>query len=127
VRPNYAPCGKSSSTDIWAADGFTFPTNFAYCVNGWEYIAQNDGNFVIYNSAGRAVWATGTNRGFAMRDVIQTDGNFVIYNGWTKLWASNTPGYANATLCMQTDGNLVVYAYGGSHSCSGPAPWASHT
>ena len=124
VRPDYAPCGKSSGTDLWAADTFTFPTNYAYCVGNYEFIAQGDGNFVIYNSAGNTVWASGTNRGFGMKDIIQMDGNFVIYNGGVALWATNTAGYSNATLCMQVDGNLVVYAYGGSHICKGPVLWA---
>jgi hypothetical protein len=80
---------------------------------------QTDGNLVLYNSAGRAIWATnlggrhlklhddgclaevdysgnwvwsvGCNRG-GDHLVVQSDGNLVLYAGGTAVWASNTVG-----------------------------------
>lgn len=39
-------------TVCWASNTFNQPGNHATC--------QNDGNFVVYNPAGRAVWASNT-------------------------------------------------------------------
>lgn len=67
--------------------------------NGWyKSLMQADGNFVTYNKAGVAVWATNTNYGDGnYRLVMQTDGNLVIYNGSSAIWASNTVGRAVPT------------------------------
>lgn len=74
---------------------------------------QNDGNLVLYNSAGQAIWATGT-RGAGNVLVSQTDGNIVLYaNNGVPLWATGTRGFGNV-FAVQSDGNLVVYANNGS-------------
>ncbi|MGN6445563.1 hypothetical protein [Amnibacterium sp.] len=46
---------------------------------GSQTVMQPDGNLVQYTSAHRAVWATGTNRSGAASAVMQSDGNFVLY------------------------------------------------
>jgi aqualysin 1 len=54
-------------------------------------IMQTDGNFVVYNSAGAAVWASGTggNPGAFLR--VQSDGNVVVYSGSGRaLWSTGT-------------------------------------
>ena len=57
-------------------------------------VMQADGNFVVYDAAGRAAWASNTpgNPGASLH--VQNDGNVVIYaiNG-TPLWATGTAGH----------------------------------
>jgi len=71
---------------------------------------QADGNLVIYDSSGRAQWATAT---FVPDSYlrVQPDGNVVIYDSEDgfPLWTAGiySPG---ATLEMQDDGNLVLYS-----------------
>jgi hypothetical protein len=50
---------------------------------------QADGNLVIYNSAGKALWTSGTggHRGSAYTLYLQNDSNLVIYGPTSVLWA----------------------------------------
>jgi hypothetical protein len=54
---------------------------------GSTAITQTDGNFVLYDTNGNALWASNT----AGHPGVQTDGNLVVYdtNG-NPLWPSNT-------------------------------------
>lgn len=64
---------------------------------------QGDGNFVVYTSAGKALWSTNTIGSGADWAVMQEDGNFVLYNKsqGRAIWSSNTaynkPAYAAIT------------------------------
>ena len=82
---------------------------------------QVDGNLVIYDAAGRAIWSSATNVPYSSYFVVQADGNVVIYDGEDgfPLWTAGvySPG---ARLIMQDDGNLVLYA------ASGNALWDSN-
>jgi hypothetical protein len=52
---------------------------------------QGDGNLVVYDAAGTAVWASGTHREPGSRLFMQNDGNLVIYNRDNRpVWATNT-------------------------------------
>lgn len=109
--------------------GAYLQADVGYCTGSpttFELVLQYDGNLVIYNSSGRALWASHTNVG-PTTAVMQADGNFVIYNddNGRAVWATKTNG-APGYLCFQNDGNLVVYA--GSYGyCTGTARWASGT
>jgi subtilase family serine protease len=104
---------------------------------------QTDGNLVIYSSAGKALWASGTNgSGSADHLSLQNDGNAIVYtSAGTAAWSAGrtnanrlcTSGLLHAgqalyspsdgeryELTMQTDGNLVAYD-------NGKAIWASVT
>jgi hypothetical protein len=89
--------------------------------NGYRLHMQTDGNLVLYNRSGHAIWAagahggarhlklhndgclarvnhdghwswqTGCNRG-GDRLVVQSDGNLVLYAGHSAVWATNTVG-----------------------------------
>jgi hypothetical protein len=48
---------------------------------------QTDGNFVTYDSSGKATWATGTNGNSGAFLAVQNDGNLVVYApGCKVLW-----------------------------------------
>lgn len=93
---------------------------------GGQYYAvvQTDGNFVLYTSANRPLWASNT-VGTGSHDwlVMQSDGNLVLYTSANRpVWASSTNGTGSGDyLNMQTDGNLVVYT-----SANRPV-WATNT
>jgi putative cell wall-binding protein len=83
------------------------------------HMQSNDGNLVLYNAAGRAIWAT--NRLGGQYAVLQSDGNLVVYKSdRSVVWASNTAGRGANRLVLQNDGNLVLYSPSG-------AVWASNT
>lgn len=73
-------------------------------------ILQPDGNFVLYQTNGGPLWATGTQGHQVSSVTMQTDGNFVLVdqNG-TPVWASGTQGRDGARLVVQDDGNMVLY------------------
>lgn len=52
---------------------------------------QGDGNFVVYDKAGKPRWASNTNGNPGAWLLVQNDGNTVIYSAAGKpIWASNT-------------------------------------
>ena len=68
-----------------------------------------DGNLVLYNKNGKALWASGTNS-VGDRLEVQKDGNLVVYQDKRVKWASNT--HSNPKGCelvVQDDCNLVLY------------------
>lgn len=77
---------------------------------GYKFAFQTDGNLVMRNPEGQAIWATGTNDTDADRFVVQTDGNVVLYEGSEAIWATDTNGNPGAYFAIQGDGNLVVYS-----------------
>jgi hypothetical protein len=86
-----------------------------------ELIMQTDGNLVLYDGAGKALWASGTDHHPGAFATMQTDGNLVVYPpSGHALWASDTDHHAGAFLSLQSDGNLVVYQ-------GSTALWASKT
>jgi hypothetical protein len=105
---NAGPC----DTDIWVGSSnldYGRGTQWSSRCNGYRLAFQPDGNLVIYNSANRALWATGTDNSGANKFSVQADGNVVLYKDSTPLWASNTSGNSGVRLSIQGDGNLVVY------------------
>lgn len=93
---------------------------------GYQAVMQGDGNFVVYNSANKAMWSTRTaGTGSNNRLVLQTDGNLVLYTSANKaVWNSGTVQsntlLLSEKLVMQTDGNLVLYS-------NNTALWSSWT
>ena len=88
----------------------------------YTLIMQGDGNLVIYDNTGHAVWATGTDGSGATVCVMQGDGNLVLYRAdGVPVWASNTDGHPGSSLFIQADRNLVIY------NPSGTAIWDSGT
>lgn len=122
------PCTGSPFVNHYLPPGSTFWGGTYICSGGWEFFNQGDGNLVIYNSAGGAVWSSRTDYGLPLRVDMQGDGNFVkYYADNVAAWATGTSGNPGAYVCFQRDGNMVIYAPSGSYSCSGRALWASGT
>ena len=87
----------------------------------FRLIMQGDGNLVLYDGAGRALWATATEGQGGVRAVMQGDGNFVVYTAaGAPVWNSVTEGKPGGRLVVQDDGNVVIYV-------GSTAVWASGT
>ncbi|MET8777815.1 LysM peptidoglycan-binding domain-containing protein [Nocardia sp. NPDC004654] len=82
---------------------------------------QSDGNLVLSEPDGNAVWATQTHDQGVERATFQHDGNFVLYKGEGAAWSTETNGADADRLVVQADRNVVLYGTDGS------ALWASET
>ena len=81
------------------------------CDGRFSLTMQTDGNLVLYQTGGSALWSTQTNGTNAQFAYMQHDGNFVLYNpSGYPLWNSGTWGNPGSWFAVQSDGNLVVYA-----------------
>lgn len=104
--PSYLSAGKSLN-----------PGKFLLSSSGnYQLDYQTDGNIVVYNLAGQAVWNSNTSGHAAGHLTMQTDGNLVAYtptNQW--YWQSGTSGTgSNDYVTIQNDGNLVIYNSAGA-------------
>ncbi|MCJ1673048.1 MULTISPECIES: hypothetical protein [unclassified Rathayibacter] len=76
---------------------------------GHTFRMQDDGNAVVYDAVGHALFNTGTT-GRGSRLVLQDDGNVVIYSDQDRpLWNTGTDNEPDSHLVIQGDGNLVLY------------------
>ncbi|MFD7645707.1 hypothetical protein ACFV4P_34255 [Kitasatospora sp. NPDC059795] len=125
IGDNYDGGGWKLSAPGWISPGKVI------CTGNYELAMQGDGNLVLYNANGSAIWASGTYGHSAAALNMQADGNLVVYSTYnnsssTPLWATGTWGNSGSYFFFQPDGNLVVYRYGGGPSTGG-ALWASGT
>ncbi|NVJ62264.1 MAG: hypothetical protein HWE27_17890 [Gammaproteobacteria bacterium] len=70
---------------------------------------QGDGNLVLRDTGGNAIWASGTHNRGGDRFVFQDDGNLVIYANGNPLWASDTDNQNPDRLVLNDNGSLVLY------------------
>lgn len=96
---------KTASTSVDFGVGQRWKT-----CSGYLLAFQPDGNLVVYNPNGVAVWNSMTGGKGATRLSLQPDGNLVIYAGTRALWASGTQGNPGAMFSVQADGNVVLYS-----------------
>jgi hypothetical protein len=69
---------------------------------------QTDGDLVLRDQQGTAVWSTGAHAN-VRQVVFQADGNFVLYSTTNAtLWSSRTDGHDGAVLVLQADGDLAI-------------------
>jgi exopolysaccharide biosynthesis protein len=117
------PPPPSASCGVLTVDGVLAPDTWvASCDGRFSLVHQGDGNVVVYNELGVALWSTGTNGTATNALVMQNDGNLVLYTqGGAPLWDASTDGHAGATLRVQDDGNVVVYG------AAGNALWSTGT
>lgn len=74
---------------------------------------QGDGNLVLRNLVGEAIWASGTSGKGASHLSFQADGNLVIYSGSEALWATSTADnqqeeWGGQSLTMLPGGKVVI-------------------
>jgi hypothetical protein len=75
----------------WTPGNYLWSRNVA---NGQILWMQDDGNLVLRNAAGDALWASNTSGHPGAYLALQNDGNVVIYDaGNSPLWATNTGGH----------------------------------
>jgi len=107
---------------------------------------QADGNFVVYDAGGAALWNSGTSGTFDGELWLQDDGNLVVYNGaGQSLWAASSNLPAESTffagqlllsegqwvetesrrLTLQDDCNLVLHSF--ENAAIGGVTWSSGT
>jgi len=118
ARPALAAAG----TNTLFADERLYPGQFLASANGqFRVYMQDDGNLVLYDAVGVALWASLTHGKPGAWLINQGDGNLVLYHNGVAVWHSGTHGHGPSNLIMQDDGNLVLYKAGGV------ATWASGT
>jgi hypothetical protein len=79
------PAGECDS--VLAPDEALYRNQSLSSCNGqYTLVMQSDGNFVLYDGVGNALWHAGTHGhpGAAMR--VEEDGNVVVWEGWTAIW-----------------------------------------
>ena len=114
----YRPSAPTQCGTLHAGEGLMPGQVLPSCYGGYTLAMQFDGNLVLYQSGGGAIWASSTGGTGARFAVMQGDGNLVIYDSVGEpLWATFT-GRPDSSVSVQDDGNLVVYA-------GGQAVWAS--
>ena len=83
---------------------------------------QDDGNLVLYNKQGTALWSTETFQQKSKYAVMQRDGHFVIYSEkGSVVWGSNTYGTRGRQLKIENDGNMAIY------TLENEVVWATNT
>jgi subtilase family serine protease len=105
----------------YTAGGLTLSQGQSIQIGLFTLVMQGDGNLVLYEQSGPAVWSSGTYGQNCGSDqcfaVFQIDGNFVVYNGSTALWNSGTYGNPGAELVLSAqspqlqiiDGNQTLW------------------
>jgi hypothetical protein len=104
-----AVAGASLRSELTAGQVLTEGQALTSSNGQYSAVLQGDGNFVVYNASGRALWADGINNNYGENFIVlQGDGNLVDYL-WNSrpFWATGT--HSGEYLLMQDDGNLVLY------------------
>lgn len=75
----------------------------------YELVYQSDGDLVLYEQGGRALWASNTAGVAAGEARMQADGHFCLYKpGSVYYWGTGVHGFAGGRLVVQDDRNVVV-------------------
>ncbi len=76
-------------------------------------LQKSDGNFVIYDRSGKALWATNVYGGSGWKLAMQSDGNLVVYDGSNKAkWSTDSYEITPTRqyfLKIEDNGELNVY------------------
>ena len=95
-----------------------------------KFALQNDGNFVVYDKNGKALWASHTTGYTCNGDpngncllTFQGDGNFVLYVNGQPKWDTKSAGKGVSLLLQDTKPYIAVYNAAGNYVyTSGGAP-----
>lgn len=116
-----AAVGALDCGHLFPWQGLTPGQSVTACNGAVRLVLQYDGNAVLYNRAGRALWHTKTNGKPSSFLFMAPGGWLTVSAGQTYLWSSNNAGSAGAYLAVQDDGNMVIY------SRDDVALWATNT
>ncbi len=113
--PSPPCCGSPGGGDTMVAGQRLWPDTQITSPNGaYALRYQSDGNLVLYQQGGVAIWSNERAGHSAGWTEMQTDGNFVTYDASaTPIWATGTHVYAGAYLKVQDDGYVVIYEASG--------------
>lgn len=120
VRCNDAGAGGGGGGPVSMAPGDSLAPGQPVASPSGAYVLvyQGDGNLVLYQSGGGALWHTSTYGTAPGHTAMQGDGHLVVYDAYGyPVWYSGTAGNPGAYLSVQDDGNLVI------HSGSGGVLW----
>jgi hypothetical protein len=112
--------GKTASDSVTATylwpPGSLGTDEYIWNPTGTMFLKQQaDGNLVVYNSDGKALWANGQTGKGVIRTVMQSDGNLVSKDAsGNAKWSSGTGGNPGASLALQSDNNVVIYTFDGN-------------
>jgi hypothetical protein len=94
--------------------------------HNFELVMQSDGNLVVEDNEGNALWETYTNTYPGAYATLGSDGDLAVISNGTEVWNLGSAGQPGDHLDMQDDGNLVLYP-AGDNSSTGGALWSSDT
>ena len=121
---NMVPSGPVARGDSLQPGEVLTPGLSLSSANGrYTFIAQNDGNLVLYrNVDGKPLWASNTGGQPTQVCIMQGDGNLVCCGADGEyIWDTATDGEPGSRLVVQDDGNVVIYRSDGSPI------WATNT
>lgn len=119
-----------SMSPLMALAGDTLAVNQSLSINQnltssdgrFKFWLQGDGNLVLRNASGAAVWASGTNGMKGQKLNMQGDGNLVLRtSSGAAVWSSKTNGTNAIKVVMQTNGDLVM------RTSAGAVVWSTGT
>ncbi len=124
-KPIWSVPQKVCSSTLQDGQELAADQSITSCNGQFSLVVQSDGNLVVYDSGGKALWSTNTGGKGGKSAVMQNDGNLVLYQSQTGkvLWTSNTGGNPGASATIQDDGNFVIY----SSQSPGKALWSWKT
>lgn len=102
-------CGNIYINSTYGQTTEFYPDKTWKLCSGYKVSFQKDGNLVVYNRSGKALWSSGTNNKGADRLSLNANGDLVIYRKVYPIWSAGTHGNPGATLAVQEDGNLAIY------------------
>jgi hypothetical protein len=108
-EPQPEPCTTST---LWADQALYCSENqvLSSCNGLYNLVTQADGNVVLYDTMGAALWNSQTAGKPGQAAVMQSDGNFVLYDGAGQaVWHTGTHGHPGAALRVEDDGNVVIW------------------
>ncbi len=113
----------ASAADTLVAGEKLLANQYLQSANGqYRFWLQGDGNLVLRNSVGSALWASATNGKGGVTLNMQGDGNLVLRNaGGSSVWSTKTNGKGANRAVMRDDGNFVLY------TSSNTVVWATNT
>jgi hypothetical protein len=129
----YSPSNRtvwSTHTDHAVLDGDQLPAGSNLIIGReltsadgtYRLAMQTDGNLVLYDGGGEALWSSRTAGKPVVQCAMQDDGNLVLDDqAGNAVWASGSAGHPGSHLVVQDDGNVVIY------DPSNRPVWSTHT